>query len=225
MSGSTSYKPSVSVKDNRLIIEGDVEGSRDNHSRAKVSWTVSVPHNTEVDFQTSSGGVIIKDFTGDFSGSTGSGAVEIRDCSGTFNVRTASGNIQVNDSKGVFQLTSRSGAVSAYDVILDDESEFSSKSGDVTVRLSKPPEFDLTVLSASGDATLDYNGGEIRGYFEMSALKDRDYIVCPFGFDDEWYERMGGPGTSQKVTKAFTKESDTPEIKIAAISGRAVLKD
>ena len=59
----------------------------------------------------------------------------------------------------------------------------------------------------------------------MSALKDRDYIVSPFVFDDEWYGRMGGPGTSEKVTKAFTRESDTPRIRITAASGRATLKN
>ena len=93
------------------------------------------------------------------------------------------------------------------------------------VRLSRSPESDLSISSISGDATLDYNGSEVRGSFEMSALRDRDYIVCPFIFDNEWYKRMGGPGTSEKVTKAFTEKSDTPLIEISAVSGRAILKN
>jgi hypothetical protein len=59
----------------------------------------------------------------------------------------------------------------------------------------------------------------------MSALKGRDNIVCPFEFDDDWDGRMGGPGTSQKVTKAFTREADTPAITISSLSGRVILKE
>ena len=225
LSGNTSYKPSVAVKNGYLKVEGKVKGSRSNRFRAKVNWTITVPHSTKVEFATSEGGVILQNFRGEFVGNTGSGGIEISDCSGEFNFNTASGNIYVDNSNGVFELTSASGAVNAYDVILDDESEFSTGSGDIMVRLSESPDFGLLVSTTSGDARLDYNGNEVRGYFEMSALKDRDYIVCPYVFDDEWYERMGGPGTSEKVTKAFTRESDTPLIEISAVSGRAILKN
>jgi hypothetical protein len=225
LSGNTSYKPSVAVENGYLKVEGEVKGSRSNQFRAKVNWIITVPHTTKVDFTTSEGGVILRNFRGEFVGNTGSGEIEISNCSGEFNINTGAGRIYVDDSDGAFELTSASGAVNVERVILDGESEFSTKSGDIFISLSESPCSGLLLSTTSGDATLDYNGNEVRGYFEMSALKDRDYIVCPFVFDDEWYGRMGGPGTSEKVTKAFTRESDTPLIRINAVSGRAALKN
>lgn len=207
LSGNTSYEPSVTVKNDYLKVEGEVKGSRDNQFRAKANWIISVPPNTKVSFGTSSGGVTIKDFKGDFVGNTGVGGIKISSCSGKFNLNTASGHIYVDD------------------VILDDKSEFSTRSGDVMVRLSETPDFDISISTTSGSAILDFNGNKVRGYFEMSSIKGRDNIVCPFDFDDEWYVRMGGPGTSQKVIKAFTKESDTPFIEISGFPGGAILRN
>ncbi|MHC4478626.1 MAG: DUF4097 family beta strand repeat-containing protein [Planctomycetota bacterium] len=225
LSGNTFYNPSVTVKNNYLMVEGEVEGSRSNRFRAKVNWIITVPHSTKVEFATSEGGVIIEKFKGEFVGYTGPGGIEISNCSGRFNFTTASGNIIVDDSKGVFELTSASGAVNVDDVILDDESKFSTRSGDIMVRLSETPDFDISISTTSGSAILDFNGNKVRGYFELSSIKGRDNIVCPFDFDDEWYVRMGGPGTSQKVIKAFTKESDTPFIEISGFPGGAILRN
>ncbi len=225
LSGNTSYSPSVTVKNNYLKVEGEVKGSRSNHFRANVNWSITVPHGTKVKFEASSGGVTIENFKGEFVGHTGPGAIEISNCSGRFDFKTASGHISVDDSKGVFELTSASGSVNADDVILDDESKFSTKSGDIMVRLSETPDFDLSISTTSGSATLDFNGNKARGYFEMSCLKDRNNIVCPFDFENVRYVRMGGPGTSQKVIKSFTIESDTPFIEISTFPGPAILKN
>ena len=225
LSGNASYSPSVTVKDNYLKIEGEVEGPRSNRFRAKVNWTITVPHSTKVEFAASSGSVIIERFKGEFVGHTGSGGIEIGNSSGQFDFKTASGNISVDDSKGVFELTSASGAVNVDDVILDDETRFSTKSGDISVRLAETPDFDLSISTTSGSATLDYAGNKVRGYFEMSCLRDRENIVCPFDFEDERYVRMGGPGTSYKVIKSFTVESDIPFIEISTFPGPDILKD
>ena len=225
LSGNTSYQPSVTVEKSCLTIEGKLEGSRSNKYRAEVNWTISIPPGTNVEFETSTGSVSIEKFQGEFIGTTESGGIEIGNSSGKFSFKTDSGNLNVDNSSGAFKLTSGSGSVNASEVILTDMSEFRTKSGDVLVSLSESPDADISIWTTSGDATLDYDGSEVRGYFEMSALKDRDYIDCPFVFDNEWYERMGGPGTSEKVTKAFIRGSSTPLIKISAVSGRAILRD
>lgn len=225
LSGDASYQPSVAVKNGCLKVEGEVKGPRSNPFRAKVNWVISVPNSTIVEFKTSEGSVELRNFKGEFAGKTGSGQIEINRCSGEFNIKTRAGRIYVDNSDGAFELTSASGKVRANSVTLDGKSDFSTSSGDISIRLAGSPFFDLLVSTTSGDAVLDYNGNKVQGYFEMSALKDRDYIVCPFDFDDEWYGRMGGPGTSEKVTKAFTIGSDSPSIKINAVSGRATLKN
>lgn len=207
LTGDAVIKPSVTVKKNYLKVEGDVKGPRENEFRAKVNWIITVPHGTKVKFEAHSGGVIIENFKGEFVGNTKSGGIEISNCSAAFSFNTHSGDINAND------------------VTLNDKSEFSTSSGDVMVRLSESPDSDLSVSTTSGGVTLDFNGSEVRGYFEMSSMKDRDNIVCPFSFDEEWYVRMGGPGTSYKVVKQFTKGSNTPFIEISAFPGRAVLKN
>ena len=87
-----------------------------------------------------------------------------------------------------------------------------------------PLEFDVDVSSASGDATLDFNGHEVRGSIEMICKYRKGRISCPYDFDREDVFR-GWDDRDRYVRKELTRESDSPRILIETASGRATLKD
>jgi len=86
--------------------------------------------------------------------------------------------------------------------------------------LAQTSEFDLDVSTASGRATLDYDGNPIKGFFEMVSKDRRGRIKCPFDFEDE--ERFDRWGDTY-VRKTFTREGNEPRITIQTASGRATL--
>ncbi len=113
-----------------------------------------------------------------------------------------------------------SGDIDARGIDIKDRSEFSAASGDVEVILTKSPQFDLKLSSASGDAVLNFNKNPIKGFIKMTAKTRRGDIRAPFEFDNEevYYK-----WDDEYVTKTATKGSDRPKIEISTSSGRAEL--
>ena len=135
---------------------------------------------------------------------------------------TASGDIRIRNSQGFFELSCASGDIDASNITIQEESSFSTASGDVEVKLAASSEFDLDFSAASGDVTLDYNGNDIIGYFEFSAKKRSGNIRSPIDFDrEEEYGRNG----DEYMRKSFSKGGLTPKIYISTASGRATLKE
>lgn len=138
----------------------------------------------------------------DISFSSASGSLEIKDVSGSIKVSTASGNILLEDLK------------------ILDQVKLSSASGNIEVSFAESPEFDFKASSASGDATIDFNGNPVKGTIEMKARVKNGEIRCPFKFDTE--EIIGDD--QKYMLKKVVLESETPEIQIHTASGKAILK-
>ena len=175
-----------------------------------------------LDVEVASGDITAEGCGGEFEFSTASGDVAIRNCTGEFELQTASGDIEVDDCEGEFDLGVASGDIDAVGVTLNNPSSFETASGDVEVALAVTAEHDLVISTASGSATLDYNGNPIEGQFELTARLRRGRITAPFDFDDEEeYERWG----QDYVRKSFRRGSDSPLVAIETASGRATLKE
>jgi len=231
-----SFEPRFTDRGRVLKLSEDMYGSNSGSSL----WTLTVPDGVEIRFNSASGGIRISELEGEFSAETASGDIEIDrcrgefdfssasgdvemiECSGDFDLNTASGDIELRACQGDFETSTASGEIDADGVILDEASEFSTASGRAIVTLGATAEHDLRVSTASGRATLDYNGNPIKGYFEFTAKYRDGRIDAPFDFDDEeGYRRWG----DRYVRKWFTKEADTPEIFIETASGHAVLTE
>jgi DUF4097 and DUF4098 domain-containing protein YvlB len=190
-------------------------------TRGGAKWTISTPDETEIEFSTASGRLIIRDLHGQFEASTASGDIEVSGCGGEFNFSTASGNIDVRDCTGEFDLSTASGEIMASSVTLEEPGSFSTASGTAEVHPAKTPEFDLEVSSASGSAIVDYGGNPVKGTFEFTAKRHNGNIDSPYAFDhEEEFTRYG----DEYVLKTFTKGTDRPRIKITTASGEAILK-
>lgn len=213
-------------------IYGDVSGS--------ATWTLTVPENTDIDFNSTSGNLYIADLESEISGNTASGDYQIKKCNGQydlntasgdydiimstgiFEVNTASGDYFIEDCEGEFDINTASGDIEAEDITLADRSKFNSASGDVEVALAKSAEYDLSVNSATGDAILDYDGNPVKGYFEFTAKYRRGRIIAPHDFEEAEKFRKNG---QLYVRKWFTKGKDDPSIIISTATGKAVLKE
>ena len=175
----------------------------------------------EFNCSTASGDVSISGSKGEFDLSTASGDVDVENSGGEFDISTASGEIKIDDATGAFELSCASGEIDAKRIVVEDEGSFSTASGDVKVVLAKSSTVDLSLSAASGAVVLDYNGNEVKGFFEFSANKRRGRIVCPFDFDkEEEIERHG----ETYLLKSFTRGGSQPFISLETSSGKAELK-
>ena len=230
-----SYEPRMKESTSTLRLSEKMYESNSGSS----SWTVTVPDDVDVDFSSASGSFTVQDLKGEFSVSTASGDVELDNCSGQFklssasghvflincqgdfDVSSASGDVKAEDCEGRFELSSASGDVNVRKVTVSEESNFSSASGDAYVIVAATPQVDFEVSSASGSATLDYDGNPIKGQFEFRAKAHGGDIECPFAFDTEETIRRHG---ERYLVKTATKDTDTPQISIGTSSGRAELR-
>ncbi len=234
-----AFEPNFKERKNSLRLSEDFHGNR---SSGTVLWTITVPENTRIDFNTASGDLTIEDFSGEVSSSMASGdceivnfhgELELSTASGDYNISessgllmlsTASGDVRLEDCKGEIRASTASGNVRVRKIILEEESSFSSASGNVYVELGESPIFNLQLSSASGNSTLNFNGNPIKGFFEFEAKERHGRISSPFDFDDEETYRRRGE-RDKYVRKTFTRGSESPHISIRTASGRAVLEE
>ena len=230
-----AFNPVFKERKSTLKINERWSGS----SSGEVIWTITVPENTMIEFSTASGDFSIEDakndvdistasgdvsidgVSGEFNVSTASGDIEADDVSGELDMSTASGDIEIDNSRGLFELSCASGDIQASGITITEESSFSTASGDVEVDLAKTAEYDLDLSAASGDVSLDYNGNEMKGYFELTAKKRWGGISSSVEFDgEEEFERHG----RTYVRKNFTAGPKEPQINISTASGEIELK-
>lgn len=175
----------------------------------------------DIEISTASGDIDIKEAEGEIELATASGDIDAEGIRGEIDLGAASGDISISDSRGTFDIGCASGDIDVKGVTIEGASEFSAASGDVKVSLAETCKYDLELSTASGDVLLDYNGNDIKGFFEFTAHKRRGKIVCPFDFDEE--EEFEEHGETY-VRKSFSRGGDTPEIDLSTASGKAVLK-
>ncbi len=177
--------------------------------------------NGNLTISTASGNITAKNCKNGIKLSTASGNINLEDINGKINLSAASGNITIINASGEFKVKTASGNIDARNIELNDKSYLGAASGDVLTSLSKSAAYDLTISSASGNSILDYNGNDIKGFFEFSARKDDGTIISPIKFDKEEVVEKNGKDYD---VKSFTAKSDNPVIIIKTSSGKAQLK-
>jgi DUF4097 and DUF4098 domain-containing protein YvlB len=236
VSPEDAFEPEMTERGNRLVLREHF----DHSSSGSVRWTVSVPEGTNIRFESASGGIELSGLKSDVKASTASGDIRLTGMEGEFELSTASGDIhadrvsgrmtfstasgdiETGDITGEMELSTASGSVKADRVTLTEESSFSAASGDVSVKLAKGTEHDIEASSASGNATVNFDGNPLEGYFELTVKVDDGRIVCPIKFDNE---KQFTRGNQEYVTKSFTKGKSSPKIRISSASGRAELRE
>lgn len=156
--------------------------------------------------------ITIKNATGDING---------KNLRGDITLKVATGDIVCKESQGSFIVKAAMGDIMFKDLIVKKESVFKIASGSIKVSLGATPKHNITLATASGDATLSYNGNPIKGQFQFSIIKGKGKISAPFKFDkEEEYEKWG----KTYVKKSFSKGGKSPLIIIKSASGKVTLK-
>lgn len=122
---SEYFEPEFSETGNTLKIREYWHGS----SHGGVTWRITVPAETEIDFSsasgelsvsgiqaeieagTASGDISLNSVKGNLDISTASGDIGIDNCTGEFDISTASGEIEVDNSQGEFDMSTASGEI------------------------------------------------------------------------------------------------------------------
>ncbi len=174
-----------------------------------------------ISLHTASGSIEVRTSKGDIEAYSASGCITLENTDGKDVVcKSASGKIRLRGVKGTINVSCASGDISAESLSLADNSRFKTASGDVEVTLSAPLKSDITLASASGNATLNFNGQPMNGRFEVSARKGRS-IIAPFTFDtEEEIEKH----RQISITKTAVRQGSSPKIVIKTASGKAEVK-
>jgi len=222
-------------KGKSLIIEEKLTARNPNGNS---TWTIAIPKEIEIDFETATGDLILDNVTLEIEGNTGTGNIEIENVKGRIDLSTGTGDIEVINSEGEFELnsgtgkvrieeskgnfdaTSGTGNVEVKNITIEDEAELNSGTGDVEVINPQGTDFDLSINSGTDEAVLNMNGSPIQGYFEFTAHSRKGRIVCPIEFDEE-EEYHNGDGNY--VRRSFTKGKNTPRYFINTGTGKAKL--
>lgn len=159
------FEPEFYQQGTNLKLSEDWKGGS---CRGKVLWIITVPKNTETEFESASGDfsakgmvadlelesasgdIFLADCEGDIEIDVASGDIEASNLEGDIEISTASGDIDITDSKGELELTTASGDIEAEN--LSGNLEFSVASGDMDVENCKG-EFDLSTASGDIDAS------------------------------------------------------------------------
>jgi DUF4097 and DUF4098 domain-containing protein YvlB len=139
---SDSFKPEMRKSGSELKIREEWYGS----SSGSVSWTLSIPQGTEVEFESASGDLDVESIETMFEASTASGEISMVNIKGEYEVSTASGDITIRDGEGEFEVSCASGEINATG--LDGHIDMETASGDIEIDESAGT-FELSC--ASGD--------------------------------------------------------------------------
>lgn len=231
-----SFEPRIEERGGRLYLE---EKMRGNNPKGYSTWTVEVPDDIEIDFNSATGSLTVEGLKLEIDGSTGTGDIGLSQVKGEFNLKTGTGDVEASDSEGEFDLSSGTGNVEiknckgnfdaksgtgdvmAEGLTVEFDGEFSSGTGDAEVSFPEGTDFELRVSSGTDDAILNMNGKQIKGYFEFTCHARKGRIVCPVKFDKEEEYR---DNDQTYLRKSFTQGKDVPKVYIKTGTGTAKLK-
>ena len=188
-----NFETRMEDKGRYLQLEEKLRGkNNDGYSR----WTVAVPDETEVDFESATGDLKITGLNLEIDGQTGTGEIEIIDVKGKIEVHTGTGNIYASKAEDDLELKTGTGDVNLENCM--GTIDAASGTGDVNVENCRG---DIEASSGTGDVeasgiTLDYEGefnsGTGEAIVEFPDGKDFELTVAS-GTDDAVVDMKGKP--------------------------------
>lgn len=135
----------------QVNIHLDPQWSTDHH---RLDLFVTIPENSPVQIDTTSGDVKLDLFTGDIQVNTSSGDVDLNNISGSASVQTLSGDIDIDNVDGSLNIQAQSGDVKIKDASLHADSIWKTVSGKVQFDGSLLTGGSYRVETLSGDISL-----------------------------------------------------------------------
>jgi len=144
-----NYAPSAEQAGDKLIIK---EKFGSGTSRGDALWTLTIPDNLEISFNSSSGSFEASDWKGRLNIKTSSGNIKIKGFSGNIESNSASGSTELKNVTGNIHVKTASGSIKCSDASSTGESLFNSGSGDIDIENHKG---DFKANTGSGNVKLE----------------------------------------------------------------------
>lgn len=123
------FTPVMEQEGSTLVLKEEFErGSASGES----TWTLTIPQNMELDFNTGSGSLRGEGLTLELKGNSGSGNVDLKNTDGEFKLNTGSGNIELTSFKGEVSANCGSGNITV-DGASDAEVKANVGSGNIKI--------------------------------------------------------------------------------------------
>ncbi len=142
----------ISSKEDKIKIKEELEGNCNGYS----NWTITVPPNTEIEYNTASGDLDIAGISAEISAGTASGKVTITDVSDEINVGTASGEIIISNASDEINAGTASGKIALSDI--SGEINAGTASGNIEITSASD---EINVGTASGNIDISKTTGAI----------------------------------------------------------------
>lgn len=141
-----SFEPIFEQNGTRLELREEFE--RGSRTSGRSTWTLEIPDDIDLRFNTGSGDLHIDDLKIELRSNLGSGDIELRDLTGDIDVNTGSGDIDVDNLDGDLNANTGSGRI----VIADSKGNLDVNTGSGDIRLNRITGA-LGVNVGSGDIT------------------------------------------------------------------------
>jgi putative adhesin len=149
---------------------------RRNGDGFRLTVTIRVPAEYNVDFKTGAGNVTISDLSGFVEGKTGAGNITIGEINGDVEVLSGSGNVEVEAVTGSLEVLSGAGNIRLG--FVGGEVEATTGAGEITARITDQLTEDVSLQTGAGDVTV-YMGDDIG--VDVDARASVGSASCEFG--------------------------------------------
>lgn len=123
------FTPVMEQEGSTLVLKEEFErGSASGESK----WTLTIPQNMELDFNTGAGSLKAEGLTLELKSNSGSGNVDLKNTAGAFRLNSGSGSMELNSIKGEISANSGSGSI-IVDGAADAEVKANVGSGNIKI--------------------------------------------------------------------------------------------
>jgi len=191
--------------DNYLRIEEDFHG---RNCSGKSEWTITVPANISVKFNSASGDLVLNKVDNKVYANTASGDIEVKNVGSKVEITTASGDIELENINGNSEISSASGNIAASDC--KDGLQITTASGNIKA-LNIQGEIELT--AASGDINLNDAIGEFHLKVASGSIEAENIELSA----ESYFTSASGN------VDVILSKSTTHNLKLSSASGNSVL--
>jgi len=192
-------------EDNFLRIKEDFHG---NNCKGESEWTITIPSNISVKFNSASGDLVLNDVDNNLYANTASGDIEIKNVGKEVDINTASGDVLLENINGQSDISTASGDITARNCT--NGLKTTSASGDIDAynitgeTIITTASGDINLVDAKGDFSLKAASGNIEAE-KVEIIGESNFITA-----------------SGDVTVVLSK-SPSADIVLASASGNSVL--
>lgn len=217
-----SYK--FNEKSDHLEIKEEFDGN----CSGKSAWTITIPENTRVKFNSASGDIEINGVTNSIDVNTASGDIKLSNLKGKIKLNTASGDVKLNTINSNLKLNTASGDIDAEN--LDGKIKIITASGDVDINKANG---ELYVNSASGEIEAKNLNGNIKintasGDIDIENAKGELSVNSASGEIEAAQIEISGESsftTASGDVELSLKKSTTYDLTLSSASGDVTLNN